>query len=191
VDRSRLRSLRHTIAFVPQDPTASLDPRFTVAESIREPLDIQGIGTRAKQSERVTELLDAVHLPRSFADRFPHELSGGQRQRVALARALSVRPKLLIADEPTSALDVSVQARVLELFAELQRELGFAALFISHDLAVVEQVSDRVYVLRNGRVVEHGPAREVLTRPKDDYTRALLDAVPYPDPRRRRAVVEV
>lgn len=191
VDRSRLRSLRHTIAFVPQDPTASLDPRFTVAESIREPLDIQGIGTRAKQSERVTELLDAVHLPRSFADRFPHELSGGQRQRVALARALSVRPKLLIADEPTSALDVSVQARVLELFAELQRELGFAALFISHDLAVVEQVSDRAYVLRNGRVVEHGPAREVLTRPKDDYTRALLDAVPYPDPRRRRAVVEV
>ena len=186
VDRAQLRSLRHTIAFVPQDPTASLDPRFTVAESIREPLDIQHIGTRAEQSTRVEELLDAVHLPRSFADRLPHELSGGQRQRVALARALSVRPKLLIADEPTSALDVSVQARVLELFAELQHELGFAALFISHDLAVVEQVSDRVYVLRNGRVVEHGSARDVLTRPRDEYTRALLDAVPYPDPQRRR-----
>ena len=186
VDRAQLRSLRHTIAFVPQDPTASLDPRFTVAESIREPLDIQHIGTRAEQSSRVEELLDAVHLPRSFADRLPHELSGGQRQRVALARALSVRPKLLIADEPTSALDVSVQARVLELFAELQHELGFAALFISHDLAVVEQVSDRVYVLRNGRVVEHGSARDVLTRPRDEYTRALLDAVPYPDPQRRR-----
>ncbi|UEA60497.1 ABC transporter ATP-binding protein [Gordonia otitidis] len=191
VDRARLRALRHSIAFVPQDPTASLDPRFTVAESIREPLDIQHIGTRAEQSERVTELLDAVHLPQSFADRLPHELSGGQRQRVALARALSVRPKLLIADEPTSALDVSVQARVLDLFAELQRELGFAALFISHDLAVVEQVSDRVYVLRNGRVVESGLARDVLTRPKEDYTRALLDAVPYPDPRRRRAVAQV
>lgn len=186
VDRAQLRSLRHTIAFVPQDPTASLDPRFTVAESIREPLDIQHIGTRAEQSTRVEELLDAVHLPRSFADRLPHELSGGQRQRVALARALSVRPKLLIADEPTSALDVSVQARVLELFADLQHELGFAALFISHDLAVVEQVSDRVYVLRNGRVVEHGSARDVLTRPRDEYTRALLDAVPYPDPQRRR-----
>ncbi|WP_431816265.1 dipeptide ABC transporter ATP-binding protein [Gordonia jacobaea] len=186
VDRTQLRSLRHTIAFVPQDPTASLDPRFTVAESIREPLDIQHIGTRAEQSTRVEELLDAVHLPRSFADRLPHELSGGQRQRVALARALSVRPKLLIADEPTSALDVSVQARVLELFADLQHELGFAALFISHDLAVVEQVSDRVYVLRNGRVVEHGSARDVLTRPRDEYTRALLDAVPYPDPQRRR-----
>lgn len=186
VDRAQLRSLRHTIAFVPQDPTASLDPRFTVAESIREPLDIQHIGTRAEQSTRVDELLDAVHLPRSFGDRLPHELSGGQRQRVALARALSVRPKLLIADEPTSALDVSVQARVLELFAELQHELGFAALFISHDLAVVEQVSDRVYVLRNGRVVEHGSARDVLTRPRDEYTRALLDAVPYPDPQRRR-----
>lgn len=127
-----------------------------------------------------------MHLPRSFADRLPHELSGGQRQRVALARALSVRPKLLIADEPTSALDVSVQARVLELFAELQHELGFAALFISHDLAIVEQVSDRVYVLRHGRVVEHGSARDVLTRPRDEYTRALLDAVPYPDPQRRR-----
>ena len=186
VDRTQLRSLRHTIAFVPQDPTASLDPRFTVAESIREPLDIQHIGTRAEQSTRVDELLDAVHLPRSFGDRLPHELSGGQRQRVALARALSVRPKLLIADEPTSALDVSVQARVLELFAELQHELGFAALFISHDLAVVEQVSDRVYVLRNGRVVEHGSARDVLTRPREQYTRALLDAVPYPDPQRRR-----
>ena len=140
---------------------------------------------------RLLELLIVDRLPQSFADRLPHELSGGQRQRVALARALSVRPKLLIADEPTSALDVSVQARVLDLFAELQRELGFAALFISHDLAVVEQVSDRVYVLRNGRVVESGLARDVLTRPKEDYTRALLDAVPYPDPRRRRAVAQV
>ncbi|MFT4125634.1 MAG: ABC transporter ATP-binding protein [Gordonia sp. (in: high G+C Gram-positive bacteria)] len=186
-DRSRLHQLRRSIAFVPQDPAASLDPRFTVFESIREPLDIQKIGSRTDQQQRVTELLEAVHLPTSFAQRLPGELSGGQRQRVALARALSVQPKLLIADEPTSALDVSVQARVLELFGELQRELGFAALFISHDLAVVEQVSDRVAVLRSGRLVETGAARTVLTAPEDDYTRALIESVPYPDPVRQRS----
>ncbi|MDF3280630.1 ABC transporter ATP-binding protein [Gordonia sp. N1V] len=182
-----LRRLRRSIAFVPQDPTASLDPRFAVAESIREPLDIARIGDRTEQSRRVEELLDAVQLPRSFAHRLPHELSGGQRQRVALARALALRPLLLIADEPTSALDVSVQARVLDLFAELQRDLGFAALFISHDLAVVEQVADRVAVLRDGRLVEEGPARTVLTEPSRQYTRRLLDAVPYPDPVKQRA----
>ncbi|MGC4933416.1 dipeptide ABC transporter ATP-binding protein [Gordonia sp. DT30] len=187
VSSARLRQLRRTIAFVPQDPTASLDPRFTVSESIREPLDIQGVGTRDEQARRVDELLDAVHLPRSFAHRLPHELSGGQRQRVALARALALRPMLLIADEPTSALDVSVQARVLELFGELQRDLGFAALFISHDLAVVEQVADRVAVLRDGRLVEEGAAGTVLTAPRADYTRALLEAVPYPDPVRQRS----
>ncbi len=184
--RSELRTLRRSLAFVPQDPTASLDPRFTVEESIREPLEIHRVGGRAERARRVSELLDAVHLPASFAHRLPHELSGGQRQRVALARALSVNPALLIADEPTSALDVSVQARVLELFAELQRDLGFAALFISHDLAVVEQVADRVAVLRNGHLVESGDARTILTTPTDDYTRSLLDAVPYPDPIRQR-----
>ncbi|AZG47059.1 dipeptide ABC transporter ATP-binding protein [Gordonia insulae] len=187
VSRKELRALRRSIAFVPQDPTASLDPRFTVAESVREPLEIHRIGTRDEQNSRVADLLDAVQLPRSFAARLPHELSGGQRQRVALARALAVDPKLLIADEPTSALDVSVQARVLELFARLQRDLGFAALFISHDLAVVERVADRVAVLRDGLLVETGDARTVLTAPADEYTRALLAAVPYPDPVRQRA----
>ncbi|MEP9415352.1 ABC transporter ATP-binding protein [Gordonia sp. VNQ95] len=191
VGKSRLQQLRRSIAFVPQDPTASLDPRFTVAESIREPLDIQRVGTRTEQLHRVDELLDAVHLPRSFAGRLPHELSGGQRQRVALARALSLRPRLLIADEPTSALDVSVQARVLELFAELQHDLGFAALFISHDLAVVEQVADRVAVLKDGRLVEQGTARAVLTHPTATYTKSLIDAVPYPDPVRQRARARV
>ncbi|MYR07711.1 dipeptide ABC transporter ATP-binding protein [Gordonia sp. SID5947] len=185
--RAELRTVRRTIAFVPQDPTASLDPRFTVAESIREPLEIHRLGGRDQRNTRVAELLDAVQLPRSFANRLPHELSGGQRQRVALARALSVEPMLLIADEPTSALDVSVQARVLELFAQLQRDLGFAALFISHDLAVVEQVADRVAVLRDGTLVENGDARTVLSAPRADYTRALLAAVPYPDPVRQRA----
>ncbi|MFW0797692.1 ABC transporter ATP-binding protein [Gordonia sp. CPCC 205515] len=190
IPRSQLRAVRRKVAFVPQDPAASLDPRFTVRESIREPLEIQDIGDRASRDRRVAELLTAVHLPTSFAARLPHELSGGQRQRVALARALSAEPGLLIADEPTSALDVSVQARVLELFEELQREFGFAAVFISHDLAVVEQVADRVIVLREGRVVESGDARTVLTAPTDAYTKTLIDAVPYPDPviqRGRRA----
>nr|WP_221247571.1 ABC transporter ATP-binding protein [Gordonia humi] len=182
-----LSAVRRRIAFVPQDPSASLNPRFTVAESIREPLEIQRIGNRAWRTDRVAELLAAVQLPASFASRLPHELSGGQRQRVALARALSADPDLLIADEPTSALDVSVQARVLELFAELQGDLGFAALFISHDLAVVRQVSDRVAVLRAGRLVETGAADAVFTAPTTDYTRTLVRAVPVPDPDRERA----
>lgn len=182
-----LRALRRRIAFVPQDPTASLNPRFTVAESIREPLDIQRIGRKSNRSRRVLELLDAVQLPTSFASRRPHELSGGQRQRVALARALSATPDLLIADEPTSALDVSVQARVLDLFAELQSEFGFAALFISHDLAVVRQVSDRVAVLRSGRLVETGWADSLFASPVTEYTRSLVDAVPVPNPDRPRA----
>ncbi|EGD54178.1 dipeptide ABC transporter ATP-binding protein [Gordonia neofelifaecis] len=181
-----LRAARRRIAFVPQDPTASLDPRFTVAESIREPLEIQGIGDRRSRAARVAELLSAVQLPTSFASRLPHELSGGQRQRVALARALSTDPKLLIADEPTSALDVSVQARVLELFAQLQADIGFAALFISHDLAVVRQVSDRVTVLKAGRVVESGSATRIFVQPATDYTRTLVHAVPVPDPERDR-----
>ena len=181
-----LSAVRRRIAFVPQDPSASLNPRFTVAESVREPLEIQGLGSREWRSRRVTELLSAVQLPTAFASRLPHELSGGQRQRVALARALSANPELLIADEPTSALDVSVQARVLELFADLQSELGFAALFISHDLAVIRQVSDRVAVLRAGRVVETGAADALFAAPRTDYTRALVDAVPVPDPDRQR-----
>ncbi|GEE03783.1 putative oligopeptide ABC transporter, ATP-binding protein [Gordonia spumicola] len=184
---ARLRALRRRIAFVPQDPTASLNPRLRIGESIREPLDIQRIGDRASRDRRVSELLDAVQLPTSFAARLPHELSGGQRQRVALARALSASPELLIADEPTSALDVSVQAKVLELFADLQSEFGFAALFISHDLAVVRQVSDRVAVLRSGRLVETGWADDLFASPVTDYTRALVDAVPVPDPDRVRA----
>ena len=131
---------------------------------------------------RVNELLEAVRLPTSFGDRYPHELSGGQRQRASLARALSLNPKLLIADEPTSALDVSVQARVLELFDELQREFGFAALFISHDLAVIDQVADRVIVLRNGEIREQGTTVQVLKNPADDYTKRLLISLPVPDP---------
>lgn len=183
--RSERRTLRRGLAFVHQDPEASLDPRFTVGASIREPLDIHGVGTPAERDARVSELLEAVQLPASYAARRPRELSGGQRQRVALARALSLEPTLLVADEPTSALDVSVQARVLDLFADLQQELGFACLFISHDLAVVHRVADRVAVLRAGRLVEEGPVERVFAHPAEDYTRRLLDAVPVPDPARR------
>ena len=184
---SALRELRRRLAFVPQDPAASLDPHFTLEESIAEPLDIHRVGTRVERRKKVVDLLDAVRLPASFATRLPSELSGGQRQRVALARALVLKPTLLIADEPTSALDVSVQADVLELFATLQRELGFAAVFISHDLAVVERVSTAVAVLRAGQLVETGPATSVLTHPQHDYTRRLVAALPIPDPLAQRA----
>ena len=187
VPASRLREIRRDLAFVHQDPAASLDPRLTVGESIREPLDLHRAGDRASRRARVLELLDAVRLPADHADRMPRELSGGQRQRVALARALALRPRLVIADEPTSALDVSVQDEVLRLFTGLQDRLGFAAVFISHDLAVVHHVADRVAVLRDGQVVETGPADRVFARPEHDYTRRLLDAVPVPDPAGRPA----
>lgn len=185
IDARELRALRRDVAVVQQDPATSLDPRLTIGASIREPLDVHKIGSPAERRTRVAELLEAVRLPAAFADRLPHQLSGGQRQRVALARALALRPRLIIADEPTSALDVSVQAEVLELFAQIQSELGFACVFISHDLAVVHQVADRVMVLRAGRVVETGPVGEVFTAPRDPYTRALVEAVPDPDPSRR------
>jgi peptide/nickel transport system ATP-binding protein len=186
--RGRRRAdLRRRLAFVHQDPEASLDPRFSIAEAIREPLDVHGIGSRQEREARVAELLDAVRLPQSFLQRRPRELSGGQRQRVALARALTLDPQLLIADEPTSALDVSVQAEVLELFADLQQRLGFACVFISHDLAVVNKVADHVAVLRSGKVVEFGPAARVFGAPSHDYTRQLLAAVPVPDPTVRDA----
>ncbi|MDQ6526201.1 ABC transporter ATP-binding protein [Nocardioides sp. LHD-245] len=183
--RSQRRHLRRGLAFVHQDPEASLDPRYPVGASIREPLDIHRVGTPSERDARVAELLEAVQLPASYTTRRPRELSGGQRQRIALARALALEPALLVADEPTSALDVSVQARVLELFRDLQERLGFACLFISHDLAVVHQVADRVAVLRAGELVEVGPVGTVFSRPEADYTRRLLDAVPVPDPARR------
>jgi peptide/nickel transport system ATP-binding protein len=179
----RFRQVRGDIGFVFQDPAASFNPLLTIAECVAEPLVVH---RRAKTPDaargRVDELLEAVQLPRSYGDRFPHELSGGQRQRASLARALALEPKLLIADEPTSALDVSVQARVLELFAELQREFGFASLFISHDLAVVDLVADRIGVLYRGRLIEEGTGVEVLTEPKDPYTQRLIASLPVPDP---------
>ncbi|AEE47024.1 ABC transporter ATP-binding protein [Cellulomonas fimi] len=177
-----LRGVRQDVSIVFQDPGSSLNPRLPIGESIGEPLKLHGIAKGAELSKRVEDLLDRVHLQRSMRNRYPHELSGGQRQRVGIARALALSPKLLIADEPTSALDVSVQARVLELFQELQREYGFACLFISHDLAVVEILSSRIAVLNKGQLVEVGPRDEILRRPQQDYTRRLLAAVPVPNP---------
>ncbi len=177
------RSLRADIGFVFQDPASSFNPRLTIAECVAEPLIVHGrAGDAAAARTRVDELLEAVQLPRAFGDRFPHELSGGQRQRASLARAIALQPKLLIADEPTSALDVSVQARVLELFAELQREFGFAALFISHDLAVVDLLADRIAVLYRGELVEEGTGAQVLVTPRHPYTRRLLASLPVPNP---------
>jgi len=179
----RFKHLRSDIGFVFQDPASSFNPLLTIADCVAEPLVVHGRASSPRAARaRVDELLEAVQLPRAFGDRYPHELSGGQRQRASLARALALEPTLLIADEPTSALDVSVQARVLELFAELQREFGFAALFISHDLAVVDILADRIAVLYHGRLVEEGTGAEVLGAPRDPYTRRLLASLPVPDP---------
>jgi peptide/nickel transport system ATP-binding protein len=177
------RSVRSRIGFVFQDPASSFNPLLTIAECVAEPLVIHGRSASPRDARgKVDELLEAVQLPRAYGDRYPHELSGGQRQRASLARALALEPELLIADEPTSALDVSVQARVLELFRELQQEFGFASLFISHDLAVVDLLADRIAVLYRGELVEEGTPAEVLGAPGDPYTQRLLASLPVPDP---------
>ena len=183
VRERQFRKVRERIGFVFQDPASSFNPLLTIADCVAEPLVVHGKASSPSAARsRVDELLEAVQLPRSYGDRFPHELSGGQRQRASLARALALEPELLIADEPTSALDVSVQARVLELFADLQREFGFAALFISHDLAVVDLLADRIAVLHRGRLVEEGTGAEVLGNPREAYTQRLLASLPVPDP---------
>lgn len=166
-----------------QDPASSLNPRVPIGSSIAEPLVVHRpkLSTQARK-RRVLDLLEQVELPAAWAGRYPHELSGGQRQRVGIARALALGPALLIADEPTSALDVSVQAAVLDIFQELQERLGFSCLFISHDLAVVELLSEKVIVLQKGVIVEQGTAREVLTNPQMEYTQRLVAAAPVPDP---------
>ncbi|MER7450055.1 ABC transporter ATP-binding protein [Nocardia beijingensis] len=182
----KLRPIRRRFGFVFQDPASSLNPRLTVGECVAEPLLVHKAGSAAQIRARVRRLLDDVRLPAGAERRYPHELSGGQRQRASLARALILDPDLLVADEPTSALDVSVQAAVLELFGELQRECGWACLFISHDLAVVDQLADRITVLRDGAVVEEGDRNSILRAPREQYTRRLVAAVPVPDPVRQR-----
>ncbi|WP_206487935.1 ABC transporter ATP-binding protein [Rhodococcus sp. KRD162] len=174
----KLKPLRKRFGFVFQDPSASLNPRLTVGQCIAEPMIVHKYGSADAIAARTTELLDAVQLPSGTDKRYPHELSGGQRQRVSLARALVLGPDLVVADEPTSALDVSVQAAVLDLFEDLQQEFGFACLFISHDLAVVDRVAHRVVVLRDGGVVEVGTPWKILRSPEADYTKKLLAAIP-------------
>ncbi|WP_082517874.1 dipeptide ABC transporter ATP-binding protein [Curtobacterium sp. Leaf183] len=180
--RAERRSMRRRVGVVFQNPLRSLNPRYTVGQTVAEPLRQILRLSAADTEDRVERLLADVGLDGGFRERFPHELSGGQRQRVAIARAVALDPALLIADEPTSALDVSVQARVLDVFRELQERLGFACLFVTHDLAVVDTLCDRVVVLHRGRVVEHGSCDAILRAPTDPYTRRLVQAAPVPDP---------
>ncbi|PBC96363.1 peptide/nickel transport system ATP-binding protein [Streptomyces sp. Ag82_O1-15] len=174
--------VRPDVQMVFQDPVSSLNPRRSVGESIADPLRAQGERDEGRIRGRVRELLERVGLEAAHYDRYPHEFSGGQRQRVGIARALAADPRVIVCDEPVSALDVTTQAQVIALLAELQRELGLALVFVAHDLAVVRQVSDRVAVMRRGRIVEYGPADEVYESPRDPYTKQLLAAVPALDP---------
>ncbi|MEV0259316.1 ABC transporter ATP-binding protein [Streptomyces sp. NPDC050732] len=180
--RAQRRAHRRRVQLMFQDSTAAMDPRMRVGDILREPLVIQGVGHRTEQEKLVAELLDAVGLPRGAVHRYPHEFSGGQRQRIGLARALTLSPDLVVADEPVSALDVSVQAQILNLMRELQRERGLTYLFISHDLAVVRHLADTVGVMYLGKLVESGPAEQVYAHPLHPYTRGLLDTVNLPDP---------
>jgi oligopeptide transport system ATP-binding protein len=181
-----LRRMRRRMQLVFQDPHASLNPRMTVGDIVAEPLAIHGVGSRSERRARVRELLDTVGFDPSFTNRYPHEFSGGQRQRIGIARALALSPDLLVLDEPVSALDVSIQAQILNLLKDLQREFGLTYLFIAHDLAVVRTMSDRIAVMNEGKIVEVGLAEEVYGRPREDYTRELLAAVPIPDPRKMK-----
>ena len=181
-----MQALRREMQIIFQDPYASLNPRLSIRSIVSEPLKIHRIGGKAEQNERVADLLQKVGLDPKYADRYPHEFSGGQRQRIGIARALALNPKLIICDEPVSALDVSVQAQVVNLLQELQDEFGLTYLFISHGLAVVEHISDRVAVMYLGKIVEICRADELYERPLHPYTQALLSAIPIPDPTQKR-----
>ncbi|WP_114855503.1 ABC transporter ATP-binding protein [Brachybacterium sp. YJGR34] len=184
--KEQRRKLRAEISIVFQDPMASLDPRLPISDTLREPMRVQGYDTK-RMDDRIAWLLDTVGLLPEHADRYPHEFSGGQRQRIGVARALACEPKLIVLDEPTSALDVTIQAGVLQLLEKLKRELGVSYLFVSHDLSVVRNISDRIAVMYKGRIVETGRTEDVFDDPRHEYTRALLSAVPIPDPEIERS----
>jgi oligopeptide transport system ATP-binding protein len=181
-----LRKMRQDMQIVFQDPYSSLDPRMTVGNIVAEPLQVHGMGTRRGRRETVRRLLEVVGFNPNYTNRYPHEFSGGQRQRIGVARALALNPKLIVCDEPVSALDVSIQAQILNLLKDLQRDFGLTYLFISHDLAVVRTMADEIAVMNKGKLVEVGPAEQVYTSPREEYTKALFTAVPVPDPERQK-----
>ncbi len=182
-----LRKLRREMQIIFQDPGGSLNPRMRVGRIIGEPLEVHGITKGEDETRtRVEELLVKCGLWKQAADRYPHEFSGGQRQRIGIARALSLNPRLIVCDEPTSALDVSIQSQILNLLGDLQQEMGLSYLFISHDMAVIHHICDRIAVMYNGRIVEEGTREEIINAPKHEYTQALLSAVPEADPRRKK-----
>jgi ABC-type oligopeptide transport system ATPase subunit len=182
-----LRKLRREMQIIFQDPGGSLNPRMRVGGIIGEPLEVHGITKGEDETRvRVEELLVKCGLWKQAADRYPHEFSGGQRQRIGIARALSLNPRLIVCDEPTSALDVSIQSQILNLLGDLQQEMGLSYLFISHDMAVIHHICDRIAVMYNGRIVEEGTRDEIINAPKHEYTQALLSAVPEADPRRKK-----
>jgi len=184
--KEELRRMRREMQIVFQDPYASLNPRMTVGNIVAEPLVVHKVGSGARRRKTVEELLEVVGFNPDFVNRYPHEFSGGQRQRIGIARALALNPRLIVCDEPVSALDVSIQAQILNLLKDLQGEFGLTYLFVAHDLAVVRTMSDDIAVMNKGKIVEAGPAEEVYRNPKDEYTKALLAAVPVPDPHRMR-----
>ena len=185
-DKKQLKGLRKEAQMIFQDPQSSLDPRMTIGDSIGEALLIHGTDTERERLEKVGQLLQRVGLEPEYTTRYPHELSGGQKQRIGIARALSVNPTLIVADEPVSALDVSVQAQIINLLMDLQRELALAYLFIAHDLAVIGQVSDRIAVMYLGQIIELANKKELFSHPLHPYTEALLEAIPVPDPHQKR-----
>jgi peptide/nickel transport system ATP-binding protein/oligopeptide transport system ATP-binding protein len=187
MDAGQLRAFRREAQIIFQDPYASLNPRMTVSQILSEPLALHDLVPRAQRRARVEELLQLVGLEPRYARRYPHEFSGGQRQRIAIARALAVEPKLIICDEPVSALDVSIRSQILNLLRDLQQRLGLAYIFVSHDLAVVKHIADRVAVMNLGEIVETAEAQALFASPRHPYSRALLSAIPVPNPRAKRS----
>ncbi|KDN27015.1 ATP-binding cassette domain-containing protein [Vibrio fortis] len=185
LNSKQMRPLRREMQIVFQDPLESLNQRHTVGGILEEPYKIHGIGTPAERKQWVLELLDKIGLPHTAINRYPHEFSGGQRQRIGIARAIALKPKLLICDESVSALDVSVQAQILNLLLKIQKEMNLSIIFISHDLSVVKHISDHVAVMKKGKIVEMGTAKEVYSSPKNEYTKELLSAIPITHPSQR------